>query len=119
MPTRRRVRAQKRIAARTRANAKAKEAALTLEEEPQPRRMVRHQTHLERLEARGVITATQKRAGERLYWDWRTGAEGHPHLVASYEPRLGGKGYGCPPLRSRTPSTKSMRGCGSSRPSRR
>jgi hypothetical protein len=90
----RRLRAIKRIAARTKTNEQARAAAVVTEE--QPRRIVRHRTHLERLEARGVITAAQKRAGERLYQDWRGGAEGRPHLVARAAPvragaRVGGQ----------------------------
>jgi hypothetical protein len=98
MPTRRRTRALKRVAARTQANAKAREAALALgENEPQRPRFVRHCTHLERLCNRGVITVTQREAGERLHQDWYVANEGRPYLVARYAPRMSGKRYGAPP----------------------
>jgi Domain of unknown function (DUF6456) len=98
MPTRRRTRALKRIAARTESNAKARDAALTLEEEePQRPRFVRHCTHLERLCNRGVITVAQREAGERLRHDWYVANEERPYLVARYAPRMSGKRYGAPP----------------------
>jgi hypothetical protein len=94
MPSPRRARAQRRVAARTERNARAREAALALDAVEEQPRVIRHMSHLERLCNRGVITPVQREAGERLYLDWRIGAEGVPHLVGKYSARMDGKARG-------------------------
>jgi Domain of unknown function (DUF6456) len=87
MARRRKARAKRRVAERTRRNALAlEEAALADEERLVKLKRARHVEQLAFLEARGAISDRQRAAGERLRRDFAIAGD-MPRLVAWYEPR--------------------------------
>ena len=86
MAARNRARAKRRIAERTRRNALALEAVADVAAEPPKRTYARTRTRLEELQARGVISLGQRRAGDRLALDYKISGEQLGNLVSRYAP---------------------------------